>query len=286
MRALPNARSIPRKCAGGLHDGVAVAIHPGKSRGGVRGAVFEAQSVDHDFATVVELNASPIPADLFCGELTGADFVVHPDFARHGDGFVFEREGARCFEAWKGEVPACCCGGVPFAGDAIFAEDDEGFNGFEGKGEGGLIPDMGVECDLVQGWVTQHQLEIAHVEGKCVCGGGSVPAGAGEAFGVQKLTRERVEQGGMNEEKLIFFEAAFGCVYRLGWGLSAFSKNGCLEAEAFLVRAEEVACEIPPFQLESGMAAMIAWESEMMAWLRDLETILREPRELWKEGRI
>ena len=88
----------------------------------------------------------------------------------------------------------------------------------------------------------------------------------------------------MNEEKLIFFEAVFGCVDRLRWGLSAFSKNGGLETEAFLVRAEEVACKVPPFQFESGVAAMIAWESEMMAGLRDLKTVLRKLRELWKWG--
>jgi len=32
------------------------------------------------------------------------------------------------------------------------------------------------------------------------------------------------------------------------------------------------------------VAAMIAWESEMMAGLRDLKTVLRKLRELWKGG--
>ena len=68
----------------------------------------------------------------------------------------------------------------------------------ERKGEGGLVLDMGGECDAVGSWITQHQMEIVHVDGEGVGGGGGVPAGAGEAFTVQKFAGERVHKGGVN----------------------------------------------------------------------------------------
>ena len=140
-------------------------VDPRERGGGISGAVGAAELVKHEFATVGEVHAEPVPADLAAAELAAADFVVHPRFAGdaeffgggigggEGGGVRVGKEGefAVGAEAGKREVVARGGGIGTFAGNAVFAEDHERFRGRERERERGFSADTAGEEETRRG---------------------------------------------------------------------------------------------------------------------------------------
>src|SRR5712692_3578119 len=76
-------------------------------------SVCPAESIEHEFPLVVELQAEPVPSDEILVEIGGPELMVHPTCAGHVERFVPDREFAGCGQSGEGIVMGGLSHGQP-----------------------------------------------------------------------------------------------------------------------------------------------------------------------------
>src|SRR6266478_8918762 len=132
--ALPNgALRLKRKIRGAQMRGFPGGIYVGSCRKRIGGSVLAAKNEKHQLGFVFELNAEPIPAGLFGGELMREKFVIHPREAGNRKLFSAQQNRSICGEARLRKIVAGVARSFRFLAYAIFSMDYGRLFTFQGE---------------------------------------------------------------------------------------------------------------------------------------------------------
>src|SRR6267378_7405545 len=90
-------------------------------------SVCPAESIEHEFPLVVELQAEPVPSDQILVEIGGPELMVHPTCAGHVERFTPDREFAGRGQSGEGIVVGGLSRGRTFAADPVSPMYDKWF---------------------------------------------------------------------------------------------------------------------------------------------------------------
>ena len=84
-------------------------------------SVRPAESIEHEFPLVVELQTEPVPSNQILIKIRGSELMVHPTRAGHVERFVPDRECSGCGQSGEGIVVRGLSCGRAFVTDAVGA---------------------------------------------------------------------------------------------------------------------------------------------------------------------
>src|SRR4029077_11360841 len=91
-------------------------------------SIRPAESIEHEFPLVVELQAEPVPSDQILVEIGGPELMVHPTCAGHVERFVPDREPAGCGQSGEGIVMGGLSHGRGFAASRAVSRSGQEFS--------------------------------------------------------------------------------------------------------------------------------------------------------------
>src|SRR5262249_12381077 len=127
LRAFPGSSGRSREIGKTKWSGLRVRANQSTAGIGVNAPIAVAHAVQHEFGSVVQLDAEPIPSRLLLGELFRSEFMVNPAIARSLKISASDRDGPRRGYASHRVIVRRAAGAFCFLTHAVLAMNNRRF---------------------------------------------------------------------------------------------------------------------------------------------------------------